>query len=121
VEEEQAVCPICGQTACNPILEMSMGITTKRWADRQEELRVSGFNVTERVYLDASGKATTDESQANSLWATPGDEKTTEEAADVGYKVPTSEKVASKGESGKVERDADNAAAPATKKAPAKG
>lgn len=45
--------------------------------------------ITERVYLDASGKATTDEAKANSLWATPGDQRTDEEVAEVGYKAPS--------------------------------
>lgn len=49
---------------------------------------MSSTEITERVYLDASGKATTDETQANSLWATPGDQRTDEEMETVGYSAP---------------------------------
>lgn len=41
--------------------------------------------ITERVYLDAHGKATTDEAKADRLWATPGLDVTDEEIARVGY------------------------------------
>jgi hypothetical protein len=44
------------------------------------------ITVEERVYLDADGKATTDEAKASTLWATPGTEVSEEDAKAAGYK-----------------------------------
>ena len=44
------------------------------------------ITIEERVYVDADGKATTDEAKAARLWATPGTEVSDEEAKAVGYK-----------------------------------
>lgn len=42
-------------------------------------------HITERVYLDDEGKATTDPSQGRTLWASPGSTKKLEECERVGY------------------------------------
>lgn len=88
------------------------GKIVTRLADRAEELKVSGITITERVYLDANGRATTDEAQGNSLWATPGSEVTSDEADAVGYAVPVQEKAEKAAEPEKAKRKASN---PATK------
>ena len=44
------------------------------------------ITVTDRVYLDEKGKATTDPEKATTLWATPGDEVSEDQAKEVGYK-----------------------------------
>jgi hypothetical protein len=63
-----------------------VGTIVQRESVRQDQLRAGSVVVGERVYLDASGKATTDEAEADSLWAAEGDEMTLEEADKVGYK-----------------------------------
>lgn len=69
----------------------AMGVRIDRLQDRQEALKVAGVTIQERVYLDREGKATTDESQADRLWATPGTEVTQEEIERVGYSGNTAE------------------------------
>jgi len=43
--------------------------------------------ITQRVYLDAEGRVTTDPERAVSLWATPGMEVPADEAKAVGWPV----------------------------------
>lgn len=43
------------------------------------------ITLTERVYIDADGKATTDEEKADRLWGTPGMEVQEADAEAIGY------------------------------------
>lgn len=46
------------------------------------------ITLTERIYLDADGKATTDPERGAWLWGTPGQEVREDDALAVGYSVP---------------------------------
>jgi hypothetical protein len=55
---------------------------------RRRDATMTNITVTERVYLDANGQATTDPEKGSTLWATPGREVPEEQAKAVGYKPP---------------------------------
>lgn len=51
------------------------------------------ITLTERVYVDKDGRATTDEEKADRLWGTPGMEVMEADAEAIGYKVPEAKAV----------------------------
>lgn len=88
--DEKGKCPICGAegSSCSPIMGGEKGVQIVTLAmQRERDAAMTRITITERVYVDDSGRATTDPEKAARLWATPGMEVREEDAAAVGYKV----------------------------------
>jgi hypothetical protein len=96
-DDERGVCPVCGgrDGSCSPMMAEKRPAMVRTLAMQREEIEgMSVITVTDRVYLDANGRATTDPEKGASLWATPGVVVTEEAAEAVGYRVPRPKAVA---------------------------
>jgi len=80
-------CPDCGAMGftCHPA-SIGPGVSILTLAEqRRRAANVPIIVLTERVYVDKDGRATTDEEKADRLWGTPGMEVQEADAEAIGY------------------------------------
>ena len=87
-DDPKGACPICGAKdfSCSPMMvqERPVQITTLAMiAERSKGM--AQITLTEKVWVDADGRATTDEAKAARLWGTPGMMVREDDAAAIGY------------------------------------
>jgi hypothetical protein len=87
-DDEKGECPICGAAgfSCSPMMVQDDPVQITSLAMIAERSKgMAHITLTEKVWVDASGRATTDERKAARLWGTPGMTVREDDAAAIGY------------------------------------